>query len=203
MECNKAVFNAKKLASAALAGSALGAVVMEGCIIKKPSVEYSEGSVVVAADPMQRTEKVRKITREQVLAGLGVRSEGKQVDGSYVICMDMSLVYVCPEGQENSGSACMSQQDRMRIAARFEPVLLDQASSLLLAENCSRFYSVKREMNCGTGSGFAVPANCVMQERGVVQQVEGTIKGLGMSRTGVDGDFVCLWTTPPAEIDCK
>ncbi len=108
---------------------AAASILLEGCAVKgKSSVEYADGTLIVAADPVQKQQNLRRATRNQVLSQLGANYEGKQKDGSYVICADMRSVYSCPD------ESCVDDNDRKRLAGRFEPILLDQASYLLTAD---------------------------------------------------------------------
>lgn len=185
------------LVSTAAVFLAMGAGMIDGCTAHKPSVEYAEGLVTVAVDPAQKAGDVRKITREQVLAQLGAAREGKQDDGSYVICADMSSVYSCQE------PGCVDEENKKRLAGKFEMILLDQAAYLLAAEKCSRFTLPDADRRCERSSGFAIPADCVLTENKLINPNGGTVNGLGIHKTRTDGDFVCLWTTPSAEINCR
>lgn len=162
-----------------LAGSIMLVTTINGCAMRNnPSVEYNEGVLTVAADPTPKTARVRKVTREQVIAQLGANFEGGQKDGSYVICADMSQVYACPDG------SCMEEADKARLAGRFELLLLDQAASLLFAGNCGP----------NEKSGWSA------ENRGMD---ENSVKGLSTYKKRAEGDYVCLWTTRPEEIRCK
>ena len=178
-------------------GLAALAVTMDGCMVKKPSLEYAEGTMTVAVDPAEKTVNVRRVTREQVLTQMGAGAEGKQRDGSYVICADMSQVYACPDG------SCMEENDKKRLAGRFESLLLGQASALLLADKCQNISWPQDAEKCGKYTGFAVPAACVGPNSQQLAQGEGTVNGLGTYKTRFDGDYVCLWTTPPEDIKCQ
>ena len=174
-----------------------GALAIDGCAgaQKNGAVEYSGGVLTVAADPAaQDISRPREITRNRVLAMLGAGAEGRQADGSYVLCADMGPVFAGP----NTGD-----EEADRVACRFEHVLMDQVNSLIIAEDCAQYFTVNTNY-CLPATGFSGFANrCVTASPENVKMAEGIVKGLANAKSRHAGNYVCLWTTPPQEVICK
>jgi hypothetical protein len=177
-----------KLNTLAMASALGGAMALNACAGtgKNSAVEYKNGVLTLAADPINAGASAsRTATRNQVLALLGTGFEGRNANDSYVLCADMSSVYATPD---------VTEQDLDRISSRFELMLLDQARYLLVAEKCARFIDVSANPGC---------QGCVNYSTAQLSLSEGEVKGLSKAKSSHAGNYVCIWTTAPTEIECK
>jgi hypothetical protein len=191
----------ERLGSIAALSAIVTASSMNGCAsgancpnsLRNPSTEYKEGVLTVAGDPpCQAIKKPMETTRLQVLVQMGAGAEGLQKNGGWVLCADMGPILSGKNADES---------DYGKVAGRFEPVLLDQASHLMVADKCAKFLNVNDDLKC-------VSNNCdntglTQLTTGSIKYAEGEAKGLGTFRFKHSGKYVCLWTTPPQEIVCK
>ena len=171
-----------------MASALSGAMALNGCAgaNKNSAIEYRDGVLTVAADPnCAGVAKQRSATRKEVLWRLGTAAEGKNANGSYVLCADMGSVFATPD---------VTAQDLDRISSRFELMLMDQARALLIAEKCIQYLDVKANQGC---------KGCVDYPTAQISLAEGEVKGLEKAKSHHEGNFVCIQTTVPIEVECK
>jgi hypothetical protein len=177
-----------KLNTLAMASALTGAMALNSCAgsNKNSTVDYKDGVLTLAAEPGNRNAPaVRTATRNQVLSMLGTGLEGKSADGSYVLCADMSSVYATPD---------VTDRDLDRISSRFELMLLDQAQALTVAEKCAQYTSATAKAEC---------KGCVDFSTAQLNLAEGEVKGMNPYRSSHSGNYVCIKTTVPTEVECK